>query len=68
MIRANLVDTPIIKGSTILLNKGKDAEFDITDYQCLVGKLIHLLHTIWSNLAFVISKLGQDMADLRFDY
>ena len=45
MIRANSVDTLMIKGSTILFGKSKDAEFDVTDYQCLVGKLMHLSQT-----------------------
>lgn len=42
MIRVNLVSILMIKGSTILVGKGKDAEFDITDYQHLVRKLMHL--------------------------
>lgn len=64
MIKANLVSTLIIKRSTIFFGKGKDAEFDITDYQCLVGMLIHLSQTTQSNFAFVVSRLEQYMADL----
>ena len=63
MIGANPIGIPMIKGSTILLGKSKNAEFDITDYQCLVGKLMHLSQTIRHNLAFVVSRLGQYMAD-----
>lgn len=32
MIEANLIDIPIVKKSIILLGKGKDAKFNITDY------------------------------------
>lgn len=32
IIEANLVITPIIKGSTILFGKSKDTKFDVTDY------------------------------------
>lgn len=42
MIGANPISISIIKGSIILYSKGKNTEFDFTDYQCLVGKLIHL--------------------------
>lgn len=68
MIGANPVGTPMIKGSTILHSKGEDAEFDVTDYQRLVGKLMHLSQTTQPDLAFVVSRLGQHMADLRLGH
>lgn len=58
MIEANFVSIPMIKGSTILLSKGKNVEFNIIDYQRLVRKLMHLLQTTRFNLAFVVGKLG----------
>lgn len=58
MIEANSVSIPMIKGSTILLSKGKNVEFNIIDYQRLVRKLMHLLQTTRLNLAFVVGKLG----------
>lgn len=36
----------MIKISTILLDKNIDAEFNVTDYQYLVEKLIYLLQII----------------------
>ena len=45
MIKANLIGTSMIKGSTILLGKGKDVELNVTNYQRLVGKLMHLSQT-----------------------
>ena len=68
IIEANPIDTPIIKGSTILLSKSEDAEFNITDYQRLVGKLMYLSQTIRPNLAFVVSSLRQYMADPHLGY
>ncbi len=68
IIEANRVGTPMIKGSTILLGKSEDAEFDVTDYQRLVRKLIHLSQTTRSDLAFVVSRLWQHMADLRLGH
>lgn len=41
MIGANIIGTPMIKRSTILLGKGKDAKFDVIDYQHLVETLMH---------------------------
>lgn len=38
MIETNLISTPMTKGFTILLGKGKDTEFDITDHQYLIEK------------------------------
>lgn len=42
MIEATLISIPMVKRSTILLSKGKDAKFDITDYQRLIEKLMYL--------------------------
>lgn len=46
IIEANPVGLPMIKKSTILFGKGKNAEFNVTDYQRLVGKLMYLSQTI----------------------
>ena len=66
MIEAYLVGTPMIRRSTILLGKSKDTEFNVTDYQRLVEKLMHLSPITRPNLVFIISKLGQYMADARW--
>ena len=58
MIKANLVDTLMIKRSIILLGIGEDAEFEVTNYQRQMGKLMHLSQTTRPDLAFVISRLG----------
>lgn len=42
MIGVNFVITLTIKKATILLDKGKDIEFDVTKYQYLIKKLMHL--------------------------
>lgn len=42
-MKVNSIDTSMIKRSTILFGKNKNAEFDIIDYQHLIGKLIYLL-------------------------
>lgn len=43
MIGANPIGIPIIKGFIILFGKNKDTKFNVTDYQCLMRKLIYLL-------------------------
>lgn len=68
MTEANLVYTPIIKRSTILLGKDKDTEFNVIDYQHLVEKLIHLSQITQPYLAFIISRLGQHMVDRCLSY
>lgn len=65
MTAANPVATPIIKGTTIRLGKDEDSEFDVTDYQCLVEKLMHLSQTTRADLASLVGRLGQYMADPR---
>ena len=64
MIEANPVGPSMIKKSTILFSKDKNTEFDITDYQRLVRKLMYLSQTTRPNLAFIVSRLGQYIADL----
>lgn len=68
IIEANLFGIPMIKKSTILLGKSDDTEFDNINYQFLVEKLIHLLQKTQLDLAFVISKLRQYMADLHLSH
>lgn len=46
MIKTNLINILIVKKSIVLLGKSKNAEFDITNYQYLIGKLMYLLYTI----------------------
>lgn len=43
IIGTNPVATSMIKKYTILLGKNKNAKFDVTDYQRLVRKPMHLL-------------------------
>lgn len=40
IIRINPINTLIIKRVTFLLSQGKDIEFDVTDFQHLIKKLI----------------------------
>lgn len=65
MTDANRVRTPMLKGSMILLANGSDAKTDITEYQRLTGKLMHLSQTTRMDLSFLTGRLSQHMADPR---
>lgn len=68
MIRANLVSTLMIKRSTIILGKDKNIEFDITNYQRLIEKLMYWSLTIRPDLEFNVSRLAKHIADLYLNY